>query len=86
MPVSIATLPSGLRVVTDPMPHLETASLGVWVGAGSRDELPEEHGLSHMLEHMAFKGTKRRSALEIAEEIESAGGDMNASTGAENTA
>jgi predicted Zn-dependent peptidase len=86
MPVSIATLPSGLRVVTDPMPHLETASLGVWVGAGSRDELPEEHGLSHMLEHMAFKGTRRRSALEIAGEIESAGGDMNAATGAENTA
>lgn len=86
MAVSLTTLPSGLRVVTDAMPQLETASLGVWIGAGSRDEMLDEHGLSHMLEHMAFKGTKRRSALQIAEEIESAGGDMNAATSAENTA
>ena len=53
------------------MPHLETASLGVWIGAGSRHESPREHGLSHLLEHMAFKGTRRRSARAIAEEIES---------------
>lgn len=86
MAVSLTTLPSGLRVVTDAMPQLETASLGVWVGAGSRHEKLDEHGLSHLLEHMAFKGTKTRSALQIAEEIESAGGDMNAATSAETTA
>lgn len=82
----ITTLPSGLRVVTDHMPHVETASLGVWVGAGSRHEAPHEHGLSHLLEHMAFKGTRRRSARTIAEEIEAAGGDLNAATGVEQTA
>ena len=86
MAVRLTTLPSGLRVVTDDMPRLETASLGVWVGAGSRNEVEAEHGLSHLLEHMAFKGTRRRSALQIAEEIESAGGDMNAATASETTA
>ena len=73
-------LPSGLIVVTDAMSHLETASLGVWVGSGSRDEKPNEHGISHLLEHMAFKGTTRRSARQIAEEIEAVGGDLNAAT------
>ncbi len=86
MSVEITTLPSGLRVVTDRMAHLETASLGVWVGAGSRHEGAHEHGLSHLLEHMAFKGTRRRSARAIAEEIESAGGDLNAATSTEHTA
>ena len=86
MSVEITTLPSGLRVVTDRMPHLETAALGVWVGAGSRHEDVREHGLSHLLEHMAFKGTRRRSARAIAEEIEAAGGDLNAATGVEQTA
>ena len=79
-------MPSGLRVVTDHMPQVETASLGVWVGAGSRHERTHEHGLSHLLEHMAFKGTKRRSARDIAEEIENAGGDLNAATSTEQTA
>ncbi len=78
-------LPSGLRIVTDPSPHLRTASLGIFVGAGSRDEALEQHGLSHLLEHMAFKGTRRRNALEIAEAIENVGGDINAETGAEQT-
>ena len=68
------------------MPHLETASLGVWVGAGSRDERPDEHGISHLLEHMAFKGTTRRTARQIAEEIEAVGGDLNAATSNETTA
>ena len=68
------------------MPHLETASLGVWVASGSRDERREEHGISHFLEHMAFKGTRRRTARQIAEEIEAVGGDLNAATGAESTA
>ena len=68
------------------MPHLETASLGVWVNSGSRDERHDEHGISHFLEHMAFKGTRRRTARQIAEEIEAVGGDLNAATGAESTA
>jgi predicted Zn-dependent peptidase len=68
------------------MPHLETASLGVWVASGSRDERRDEHGISHLLEHMAFKGTRRRSARQIAEEIEAVGGDLNAATSAETTA
>ena len=86
MSVEITTLPSGLRIVTDSMPQLETASLGVWIGAGSRHESDAEHGLSHLLEHMAFKGTKRRSARAIAEEIEAAGGELNAATSSETTA
>ncbi len=86
MSVEIARLPSGLTVVTDAMPHLETASLGVWVGAGSRDEATDEHGISHLLEHMAFKGTTRRTARQIAEEIEAVGGDLNAATSVETTA
>jgi predicted Zn-dependent peptidase len=86
MSVEVTTLKSGINVVTDTMPHLETASLGVWVASGSRDERLNEHGISHFLEHMAFKGTKRRSARQIAEEIEAVGGDLNAATGAETTA
>jgi predicted Zn-dependent peptidase len=82
----VTRLPTGLTVVTDSMPHLQTASLGVWVGSGSRDEQPDEHGISHLLEHMAFKGTKRRSARQIAEEIEAVGGDINAATSFETTA
>ncbi len=84
--MEISQLPSGLRVVTDAMPHLETASLGVWVGAGSRHELAHQQGLSHLLEHMAFKGTHSRSAQSIAEEIEAVGGDLNAATSVEQTA
>jgi predicted Zn-dependent peptidase len=86
MTVEVTRLASGLSVVTDRMPHLESASLGVWVGAGSRYEQPDEHGISHLLEHMAFKGTKRRSARQIAEEIEAVGGDLNAATSVESTA
>ncbi len=86
MSVDLTTLPSGLRVVTDRMSNLETASIGAWVAAGSRHETSDERGLSHLLEHMAFKGTRRRSAREIAEEIETAGGDLNAATSTEQTA
>ena len=86
MTIEVTTLPDGLRVVTEAMPHLETASLGVWVGAGSRHEAEAEQGLSHLLEHMAFKGTRRRSARAINEEIEAVGGDLNAATGVEQTA
>ena len=83
--VSLTTLPSGLRIVSEHMAHAATVSLGIWIGAGSRDELPHEHGLAHLLEHMAFKGTARRSARQIAEEIESVGGDLNAATSVEYT-
>ncbi len=83
--VALTTLPSGLRIVSQRMDHAATVSLGIWIGAGARDELPNEHGLAHLLEHMAFKGTARRSALEIAEEIESVGGDLNAATSVEYT-
>ncbi|HEX3442151.1 MAG TPA: pitrilysin family protein [Pseudolabrys sp.] len=86
MSVEVTRLPSGLAVVTDQMPHLESASLGVWVGSGSRDEKVDEHGISHLLEHMAFKGTKRRTARQIAETIEAVGGDLNAATSVESTA
>jgi predicted Zn-dependent peptidase len=86
MTVNLTRLASGLTVVTDDMPHLETASLGVWVGCGSRDEKQDEHGISHLLEHMAFKGTTRRTARQIAEEIEAVGGDLNAATSVETTA
>ena len=86
MSVDVTKLPSGLTVVTDTMPHLETAALGVWTGVGGRDEKPNEHGISHLLEHMAFKGTTTRSSREIVEEIEAVGGDLNAGTSTETTA
>ncbi len=85
MTPEISVLPNGLRVATQTLPHLETTSLGVWVGTGSRDETVAQHGLSHLFEHMAFKGTKTRSARDIAEEIEAIGGDLNAATGVEMT-
>ncbi len=86
MSVELTRLASGLTVVTDRMQHLESASLGIWIGSGSRNETPDEHGISHLLEHMAFKGTKRRNARQIAEEIEAVGGDLNAATSVESTA
>jgi predicted Zn-dependent peptidase len=81
----VSTTPSGLTVVTEAAPHLKTAAIGVFVAAGSRHESLAEHGLSHLLEHMAFKGTRRRSARDIAETIENVGGDLNAETGVERT-
>jgi predicted Zn-dependent peptidase len=75
-----------LRVVTHSLPHLETVSLGVWINAGARHEQVDQHGIAHFLEHMAFKGTPTRTALEIAEEIEMSGGDLNAATSLETTA
>ena len=85
MSVEITRLNNGIHVITHHMPHLETAALGIWVKAGARDERAEENGVAHFLEHMAFKGTPRRSARAIAEEIESAGGEINAATGMETT-
>ena len=78
-------LKNGVQVIVDPMPSLETAALGVWAYAGSVDERDEEHGIAHLLEHMAFKGTTRRSARAIAEEIESVGGYLNAATSHQRT-
>lgn len=81
MTAEVMSLANGVRVVTDPMEALESASIGVWFQAGAIDEKGDEHGVAHLLEHMAFKGTKTRTARQIAEEIESVGGYLNASTG-----
>ncbi|MBB3392475.1 putative Zn-dependent peptidase [Rhizobium sp. BK275] len=85
MTVECTRLKSGLTVVTQTMPHLESAALGVWIKSGSRNETEDEHGIAHLLEHMAFKGTGRRSARQIAEEIEDVGGEVNAATSTETT-
>jgi len=86
MDVTVSTLANGLRVVSDPMIGLESVAIGVWVNAGARAESAEENGVAHMLEHMAFKGTERRTARAIAEEIEAVGGHLNAYTSREHTA
>lgn len=86
MEPQVSTLDSGLKIISEFMPSLETASVGVWVDVGARNETPEINGISHLLEHMAFKGTERRSARAIAEEIEAVGGHLNAYTSREQTA
>jgi predicted Zn-dependent peptidase len=86
MTLEISKLSNGLTVVSDPMSQLESAALGVWVNTGSRNETPAQMGISHLLEHMAFKGTATRSARDIAEEIEAVGGTLNAYTSREQTA
>jgi len=78
-------LPGGLRVLTEAVPGVRSAAFGVWVGVGSRDEAPSLAGASHYLEHLLFKGTRRRDALAIAAEIEAVGGEANAFTGKEYT-
>lgn len=83
--IEITRLANGLTVATERMPEIATATLGVWVGTGSRHEQAHEHGLSHLIEHMAFKGTARRNARQIAEDIENVGGDINAATSVEYT-
>ena len=84
--VQVTRLANGLRVATDRMDSVETVSLGVWADVGTRNESAEINGVSHLLEHMAFKGTARRSARAIAEEIEAVGGHLNAYTAREQTA
>ena len=74
------TLPNGLRVLCEQLPHLRSVSMGVWVKAGSILEREHENGLSHLIEHMAFKGTGRRSAKQIAQEMDAVGGYLNAAT------
>ncbi len=86
MTVRVTTLTNGLRVVSETMPRVETVSVGAWVAVGARHEPAEVNGISHLLEHMAFKGTRRRSARQIAEEIEAVGGYINAWTSREATA
>ncbi|HEY8382988.1 MAG TPA: pitrilysin family protein [Microvirga sp.] len=83
--IEISRLANGFTIATERMPEIATATLGVWVGTGSRHEEAHEHGLSHLIEHMAFKGTARRSARQIAEDIENVGGDINAATSVEYT-
>ena len=82
----LTTLPSGLRVASRTLAQARSISVGIWVNAGARDERDAETGIAHMLEHMAFKGTKRRSARDIATEVENVGGYMNAHTSREETA
>ncbi|MCT2539337.1 insulinase family protein [Sedimentimonas flavescens] len=84
--IQITTLSNGLRIVTERMPGLASATIGIWVTAGGRHERPEQNGIAHFLEHMAFKGTKTRNALQIAEAIEDVGGYINAYTSREMTA
>ncbi len=86
MSIRVSRLPSGLTVVTEQMDRVETVSLGAYVAAGTRNETEAENGASHFLEHMAFKGTERRSASAIAEAIEDVGGHINAYTAREQTA
>lgn len=85
MGVEVSRLANGIAVATHHMPHLESVALGLWVGAGARFETESEHGISHLLEHMAFKGTARRTARDIAETIEAVGGEMNAETSVDHT-
>jgi predicted Zn-dependent peptidase len=85
MSVRRTVLPSGLRIVTEEVPSVRSAAIGIWVNVGSRDETPAVAGASHFLEHLLFKGTPSRTALEISSAIEAVGGDMNAFTSKEYT-
>lgn len=86
MTIRVTTLPNGLRVATDSMPDVPSVSIGCWVGVGTRNEPAEVNGVAHLVEHMMFKGTERRSAYRISEEIENVGGQINAYTTREQTA
>jgi len=83
--VNKTVLNNGIRIVSKKMPHVHSVSMGVWVNAGARDESSSESGLSHFIEHMIFKGTKKRTAFQIAKEFDAIGGQTNAFTSAENT-
>lgn len=86
MDVDISCLNNGLTIATRTMPHINSVTLGIWVKVGSRNETLAQHGIAHLLEHMAFKGTKNRTALKIVTDIEDVGGEINATTGVETTA
>ena len=81
--IETTTLPSGVRVITETMPHVRSVSVGLWVGTGSRRESPEQNGISHFIEHMLFKGTTNRSAEDIARSVDSIGGNLDAFTAKE---
>nr|WP_106784293.1 pitrilysin family protein [Lysinibacillus timonensis] len=83
--VSVYTCQNGVRIVSEVIPHVRSVSIGIWVGAGSRYEVQEENGITHFIEHMLFKGTKTRTARQIAEEFDRIGGEINAFTTKENT-
>lgn len=85
MPFDMITLPNGLRVVGERIPHFRSVSVGLWIGTGSQNEYPDEAGISHFIEHMVFKGTQRRNARQIAEEMDAVGGQLNAFTSKECT-
>ena len=85
MAVDKSTLKNGIRIVSKEMPHARSVSMGVWVNVGARDESELESGLSHFIEHMIFKGTRKRSAFQIAKEFDAIGGHTNAFTAMENT-
>jgi predicted Zn-dependent peptidase len=76
----ITKLPNGIKIITEYIPYVKSFSLGFWFNSGARDETVDNNGISHFIEHMVFKGTKKRSAKRISEEIESVGGYLNAFT------
>src|SRR3954471_13110113 len=81
--IEMTRLANGVRVITEAMPHVRSVSVGVWIGTGSRRETPEQNGISHFIEHMLFKGTKNRSAQDIAKSVDSIGGNLDAFTAKE---
>jgi len=83
--VNKTTLKNGVRILTKKMPHARSVSMGVWVDVGARDESEKENGLSHLIEHMIFKGTQKRTAFQIAKQFDALGCNTNAFTGYENT-
>ena len=86
MSINVTTLDNGFRIVSEQMSGLKSASVGIWINTGGRNETSKQNGIAHFLEHMAFKGTQSRSALDIAQEIENVGGYINAYTSKEMTA
>jgi predicted Zn-dependent peptidase len=85
MGVNVSHLENGIIVATENIPLIESVALGIWVKSGSRSETDSEHGIAHLLEHMAFKGTSKRTARQIAVDIENVGGEINAATSVETT-
>ena len=83
--VNKTVLSNGITILTKQMPHVRSVSMGVWVNVGARDESSEENGLSHLIEHMIFKGTRKRTAYQIAKEFDAIGGQTNAFTAMEST-
>src|ERR1700751_5323534 len=81
--IETTTLSNGVRVITEPMAHVRSVSVGIWIGTGSRRETPDQNGISHFIEHMLFKGTTSRSAEDIARSVDSIGGNLDAFTAKE---